>query len=299
MEETIDSSSSSTRLSADDTLNSSIRPKDVQNGTTALSKITSTVYFLQPGDKLSNDSPSAIIIFGWMGSPVRHMAKFVDYYSKTMFPGSPIILILTPPKYFITNEEQQKLSMKPAYTAFQSLNVGPDNVLVHVFSNGGLYAFRTFVSLTPTKSFTPRELVVDSAPGIATLRTTIIAFTVDVQNFFTRFILSIVLVVAYFTSRMRDRLLGRQSVWQILRKWLADENVVGKRAKRVYLYSDKDELVQNSSVEAHIKELKGKGYTLTSRNLGETRHVGHMRANPELYWSEILRAWKESSPGRV
>jgi Eukaryotic protein of unknown function (DUF829) len=230
-----------------------------------------------------------------MGAPIHHMAKFVDYYSQTMFPGSPIILVLTPPKHFIANEEQQKTYMKPAYTVYQSLNVGTDNVLVNIFSNGGVRAFRTFVSLTPTKSFTPRELVVDSAPGIPTLRIMIAAFTVDVQNPIVRFFLSIALAIVYFVFKMRNWLVGRPSIWQILRQWLADENVVGKRAKRVYLYSDKDELVQRHSVEAHIKELRGKGYTVACRNFGNTGHVGHMRANPELYWSEIFGAWKESS----
>ena len=38
--------------------------------------------------------------------------------------------------------------------------------------------------------------------------------------------------------------------------------------------------------------LKDRGYEATSRNFGETPHVGHMRANPELYWGEILGVWR-------
>ena len=80
---------------------------------------------------------------------------------------------------------------------------------------------------------------------------------------------------------------------EVLRLWLLDENSINKETKRVFLYSDKDELVQKESVEAHMLELKERGYHVTSRNFGKTRHVGHMRAFPQEYWSEIYDAWKE------
>ena len=78
-----------------------------------------------------------------------------------------------------------------------------------------------------------------------------------------------------------------------LRRWLGDENIIGKETKRVMLYSDNDQLVQKESVEWHVSELKMKGIPVSSINFGETKHVGHMRANPELYWGEVLRVWNE------
>src|SRR5271169_1887977 len=75
----------------------------VQNGSTGLSKLSSTVYFLQPAGKPAVGSPSAILIFSWMGAPLRHMTKFIDYYSQTMFPNSPIILVLSATNQFMAN----------------------------------------------------------------------------------------------------------------------------------------------------------------------------------------------------
>jgi Eukaryotic protein of unknown function (DUF829) len=264
-----------------------------QNGSTGLSKLSPTVYFLQPTGKPSIDSPSAILIFSWMGAPLRHMTKFIDYYSQTMFPNSPIILILSPKNQFMANEIERKKALGPAYTAYQSLNIQPDNVLVHIFSNGGVNGFRTFVSLTPTKSFSPKELVLDSAPGVATLKIYIVAFTVDIKNAIARFFLSIFRAMVYFWIVIRDWVLRREPILEALGRWLLEGSAIGKKTKRLFLYSDKDELIQKENVEEHIRQLKERGYPIRSRNFGKTRHVGHMRADPENYWSEILKVWKE------
>jgi hypothetical protein len=228
-----------------------------------------------------------------MGAPVRHMTKFIDYYSTQLFPGTPIILALTPTTKFLAAERERQRDMQPAVTAFQSLNIPSNNILVHTFSNGGVSALRTFMSLLPREQeFSPRELVVDSAPGTAKLTSTVAAFTADVKNPVMKFILSIFLGVMYCALAFKTWVLGREPILHELRRWLGDENVIGKKTKRVVLYSDGDQLVQKESVEWHVSELKRKGISVDSTNFGETRHVGHMRVNPELYWGEILRVWK-------
>jgi Eukaryotic protein of unknown function (DUF829) len=265
----------------------------VQNGATGLSKLSSTVYFHRAAGRPSNNSPSAILLFGWMGAPIRHMMKFVDYYSQTIFPGTPIILVLAPRNQVIAKQEKRKRALKPAYIAYQSLDIQPENTLVHIFSNGGVNNFRDFVSLTPSNSFSPREMIMDSAPGIATLGMVIAAFTVDIKNPISRFFMSILLTILFLLLKLKDWALGQESILHRQRRWLVDGNGIGKTTKRVFLYSDMDELVQKDSVEEHIRDLKERGYPVRSRNFGMTRHVGHMRANPEEYWSEILKGWKE------
>jgi hypothetical protein len=220
------------------------------------------------------------------------MSKFVEYYSQTLFPGSPIILVLSPTNQFMAKEEERKKELQPAYTAFQSLDVSPDKTLVHLFSNGGFNALRTFVSLTPTNSFTPRELVLDSAPGTASFGGAVAAFTADVQNPIMKFLISILVGTMYIGMVIKSWLFREEPILNKLTRWLGEGKSIGTGAELVYLYSDADALVQSSSVEAHIRHMKDSGYTVTSRNFGATRHVGHMRANPELYWSEILGAWK-------
>lgn len=191
----------------------------------------------------------------------------------------------------MAKDQELKKMMEPAYSAYQALNVQPDNVLVHIFSNGGVHSFRTFVSLIPSKSIAPRVLVMDSAPGTMTMATTIAAFTADIKNPFILFLASIFLTILYLWMKFKDWMMGKEPILDELKRWLVDGNAIGEKTNRVFLYSDVDELVQQESVESHIRDLEEKGYPVKSRNFGKTRHVGHMRANPEEYWSEILEAW--------
>ena len=77
------------------------------------------------------------------------------------------------------------------------------------------------------------------------------------------------------------------------RAWFVDGKAIDETTKRLFLYSDEDDLVQSEFVEEVIKELEDKGFPVWSRNFGQTRHVGHMRAKPQEYWGEIARVWKE------
>jgi Eukaryotic protein of unknown function (DUF829) len=265
---------------------------DLKNTAPGLEKLSPTVYFSPSRGRPGKDAPSAILIFAWMGAPIRHMTKFIEYYSQTMFPNSPIILVLQTTKQFMANEQNRRKDLLPAFTAYQSLNVTADNVLVHLFSNGGINSFRTFVQMMDGKSFSPRELVVDSAPGIPSVSTAVAAFTADIKNPFVLYFMSVVLRLMFLALSMKYWLIGGEPIILELRRWLADEHAVGKKTNRVYLYSDGDALVEKDSVESHIDELKEKGFHVSCRNFGQTRHVGHMRANPEVYWAEILEVWK-------
>jgi Eukaryotic protein of unknown function (DUF829) len=276
-------------------------PKPVSNGIdtsiknefTKLTKLNSTIYFLPGSNQRATESPSAIILCGWMGAPLRHLSKFVDYYAQVMFPGTPIILILTHNNKFFAADSERHKDMQPAVTAYQSLGIDSSNVLVHVLSNGGVNALKTFVSLLPSNSFTPKVLVVDSAPGVGSMSSAVNAFTADIKSPAKRFFFSIFVVFWFIVLVAQDVVMRREPKLVGLKRWLEDENEVGKKTKRVYMYSDIDHLSQKDSVEGHVDELRRKGFLYTSTNFGNSRHVGHLRSNPELYWSQILGAWTE------
>lgn len=228
-----------------------------------------------------------------MGAPVRHLSKFIDYYHKELFPDSPIILVLSTPHGFFAKSDTRASLLEPAYTAFKSLHIDPSNVLVHIFSNGGLNVFHIFVSLTPTKSFSPRMLVVDSAPGKATLRGGIKALTIDIKGGVKRFFMAIFIGFILCLIQLKDKLVGNGSLIDRRKAWLVDGEAIDKTTKRLFLYSDGDELVQSEVVREVVKDLENKNFPVWSRNFGETRHVGHMRAKPTEYWSEIVKIWNE------
>jgi hypothetical protein len=269
-----------------------------ENGTTtnALKKISPTVYFLR-GDESKQQpatAPSAILLFAWMGAPLRHMTKFIDYYSKSHFPGSPIILVLSPTNEYMAKKSIRQKALQPAASLFQSLNVSHDRVLVHTFSNGGINALRTFLScLQGETTFEPKMLVIDSAPGTSSLGGATNAFTAHIKSRIWKYLMRFVVGVLYILLVIRETILRRQPMLEEMRSWLTDGNAIGKKTRLVYLYSEKDELVERKSVESNIRDMRDRGYEVRSRNFGASRHVGHMRANPELYWSEILGVWKE------
>lgn len=260
-----------------------------------LTKITSTVYYHTPQTKPIPTSPSAILLFAWMGAPIRHMTKFAEYYSQTLFPGTPIIVILNPANSFFAGDQKRK-AILPAVTAYQALGITSSNVLVHIFSNGGLNAFRTFVELTPEKMFTPPLLILDSAPGRQTLVSALKAFTADFRNPVAKLVVSVLLTMVFGYMWFMDLIFRREPMLDGLRRWLNDEKAIGKETRRLYLYSDKVEMVQSEDVQMHVQQATDRGYLVKARNFGASPHVGHMRANPEMYWEEIAKAWKEKMP---
>jgi hypothetical protein len=256
-----------------------------------LTKITSTVYRHSPAPNIrpSPSAPGAILLFGWMGAPIRYMTKFAEYYSKTLFPGTPIIVILSPAASFFSRERLRH-DIQPAVTTFQALEIPASNVLVHIFSMGGVNALKTFMGLCPS-TFSPRLLVLDSAPAKQTLSGGIRAFTADFRNPVIKFVMKILLFVGFSCLMLIDLLLRRQPMLDGLGRWLNE--AVGKETRRLYLYSDGDELVLRKDVENSIAQAREKGYSVKAKSFGGSPHVGHMRANPELYWREIVESWKE------
>jgi hypothetical protein len=283
------------KLVESDSTSSSSSSSLRQNGTTSsLTKITPTIYFLAGDEaKQSPSSPSAILIFAWMGAPLRHMSKFIEYYSQSYFPGSPIILVLSPTNEFMSRKYIRQKALQPAASLFQSLNIPQNRLLVHIFSNGGINALRTFISVLPEGKLEPKVLVIDSAPGTSSMTSAVKAFTAHIKNRLWKYLMRFVVGIMYLFLVLRETIMRRQPFIEEMRAWLTHGNAIGKKTKLVYLYSDKDELVGRRSVESNIRDMKDRGYEVKSRNFGETPHVGHMRANPEVYWSEILGVWRE------
>jgi hypothetical protein len=224
------------------------------------------------------------------------MSKFIEGY-QFLFPKSPLLLILSPANQFMLPDVKRQEIMLPAYAMFKSLDILPHNTLLHSFSNGGINALRTFTSLVPGGEFPARVLVVDSAPGRSSLSRAMRAFTMDVRSPLRKFLLQTVILVLYIGNLFSEWLLRKENRILTIRRYLTTGGAVGPGTRRLYLYSDADDLVQKESVESHVREMKDLGYNVRSRNFGSTRHVGHMRANPELYWQEVLGVWKDYTEG--
>ena len=197
-------------------------------------------------------------------------------------------------KQFLASEKEQRKMLGPAVTAYLSLHATPERVLVHVCSNGGVATLRTIVQSLPAgELFKPKVLIVDSAPGVSSMKGAIIALTAEIRSPFWKFLASIFVRPFFWYIGLKNWILRRDNVLESLRKWLLlEEGGIGKETKRLYIYSDKDALSSKEAVESHLADVTRKGFDVTSKNFGETRHVGHMRANPDLYWEEVIKRWK-------
>ena len=220
------------------------------------------------------------------------MSKFIEYYSKTLFPGTPIILVLSPQNQFFDKHEIRQKRMQAAYDTYKALNVRPQDTLVHIFSMVGVNALRTFVSLTPTKTFPAKVLVVDSAPGVESIWVAMTAFTADMKSRLARLFFSFLIGVRFVVAWLWGWIIRRPRMFTILFRFITESGAIGKDTRRLYLYSTADQLAPGFFVERHIKEVRDLGYNVKAKNFGQTRHVGHMRANPKLYWEEIEGVWK-------
>ena len=220
------------------------------------------------------------------------MSKFIEYYSKTLFPGTPIILVLSPQNQFFDKHKIRQRRMQAAYDTYKALNVRPQDTLVHIFSMGGVNALRTFVSLTPTNTFPAKVLVIDSAPGTDSIWAAMKAFTANMKSRLARLCFSILIAVWFSVGWLWEWIIGRQRMSTRLYKFMTESGAIGKETRRLYLYSTADELAPGVFVEKQIKELRDLGYNVKAKNFGKTGHVGHMRANPKVYWEEVEGVWK-------
>ena len=73
----------------------------------------------------------------------------------------------------------------------------------------------------------------------------------------------------------------------------SETQVIRKEARRVYVYSDADDVIWSKDVETHAKLAESKGFDVRREKWTGSLHVGHMRADPERYWDVVWRAWKD------
>lgn len=79
------------------------------------------------------------------------------------------------------------------------------------------------------------------------------------------------------------------------RTWLNDLDIVDKNAKRMYLYSEEDEVIDWRDVEKHAKEAQEKGISVVTIKEVKGGHVQHAVCNKRQYWMSVTELWANSS----
>ncbi|TVY16698.1 hypothetical protein LARI1_G003900 [Lachnellula arida] len=247
--------------------------------------------------------PTTIIFCAWMGiSPKsRYLNSFYNHYH-SLYPSARIISVLSNNSFFSWTSTAARLDLhRPIVSAIET-DPNPQskrNILVHVMSNGGALGFVDTCKLYKEKTGAELKLkgiVFDSAPGQYTFSSAYYGIS---QNFPKGMLWY---PIAAF-SWVALALLGRTSLGPCVRiegsrSALNDFEVVDENAKRVYIYSDSDGVVNWQSVEAHAHDAETKGFGTGNLMLEKWQgsgHIQHMLKDSDRYWSVVTQLWSSCS----
>ena len=62
-------------------------------------------------------------------------------------------------------------------------------------------------------------------------------------------------------------------------------------ARRLYLYSEADKMVDYRAIEAHAADAKAKGFDVKLEKFVGSPHVAHARADEKAYWGAVRELW--------
>ena len=152
---------------------------------------------------------------------------------------------------------------------------------------------------TPPASALPQSAVIlDSCPGEGGLQVTRRAFANAVRNpilrrltsaFITFFYIYIVLAYRLFGKKPRILKMRTTLNKYLLLPWFS------KHTPRLYLYSQADEMVPWTEVEAHAEEARKAGLDVRMERFEGSPHVAHARTDPERYWSAVKKVWEDAT----
>ncbi|KAK7214310.1 hypothetical protein V2G26_021488 [Clonostachys chloroleuca] len=158
-------------------------------------------------------------------------------------------------------------------------------ILPHVFSNGGS-AMLGKLRDAYGANFPAHVTIFDSCPGIK--------HPTSDPNAVTPGMSPLVKVIAYPVCSLLVVLystcfIGREDSFVY---YLRIHNEVISEARRVYIYSDTDQIVDSHAVVKHAAAAKEKGYHVRLEKFLGIKHIMHMRDDKERYWKINRETWE-------
>lgn len=268
-------------------------------------KLGPSVYMQDPSDSTGKDRPLIFIAF-WMNAPPRALAKYVVEYRR-IAPSARIIFIRSSSNDFFLRSaaRAQRNRVTPAVDAIRAFATPENPVFMHLFSNGGLSGTTHMLQAHYQATGKPlpiSSMIIDSAPGTATLAAAVRAFSFALPRMcILRLISKSFLWMSLILFKMMQTITRSPDPISLARKVINDTSLVqAVKAKgiptRCYIYSDADELVDWHDVEKHASESEACGWVVRRERFQGTPHVGHMRTSPDRYWA-IVKEYLNPSIG--
>lgn len=272
-------------------------------------QLDSCVYLYKPtSPSKSSDAaaPELVILCTWMLAQPTHITKYIKGY-QNLYPSASILMIRSGPLDFVYRGRggmERRLKAAVAVVRSSILSSATQDstpkAILQVFSNGGsLQAATLFRAYQKTTGdvFPLHTTVLDSCPGRATFY---VAFRVLLLPFggqpsYIRLPVTAFLYITFGLWWLIMFALRMENPFETLWQGLNDEEQV-KETRRVYVYSDADNMVPWQDIEDHAAEARIQRFNVELEKFKGSGHVAHVRiGNGGRYWGIIDEQWKKSA----
>ncbi|EAW08460.1 TMEM53 family protein [Aspergillus clavatus NRRL 1] len=271
-------------------------------------RLSPSVYFQDPDGSaaLSEQFPIVIVLAFWMNASPRALVKYVIEYRR-LAPSARIIFILSSSSDFMlhTSKKAQQARLVPAVEAIRASTAPEAPVFLHIFSNGGVSSTTHLLAAykrATGHSLRVSSMIIDSAPGKATISAALKAFSFALPKMWLlRYLSQFLLYVFLVVGSLVRKLTRTSDAVSIARDAINDRHLLqgsgpNDSPKRCYIYSDADELANWQDVETHAYDAQSKGWVVQREKFIGSAHVCHMRSDPERYWGIVKGYLKPFNP---
>ncbi|KAI0019796.1 hypothetical protein F4780DRAFT_744880 [Xylariomycetidae sp. FL0641] len=280
-----------------------------------MNKVTQFVYIYEPTredaqQEGSHGDPKLILVGSWMDAQDAHIAKYLAHYQQR-YPTSKVLLV----KFFMKEAFSASLADKavqPAVTYLRSLldsgflSAAPSRpeVMVHLFSNGGMTTLRNIYLNFRQQTKQPFPLhcaIYDSCPGYPSFVTGYNAFILSFKKGIMRMLAApcVVLLLAanwiwYNPLKFLSlRVTGEHFLVKNAR--LHNDRDLVRQTNRTYIYGNADPMVDWRHIAHHSKQAAARGFAVRDEVFDNSPHVAHMRTNSSRYWEVVAETWNKVS----
>lgn len=268
-------------------------------------------------------------MFGWLNAKPQHLAKFIWEY-QTIFPDSAILVIQSHLQH-LPRPDIAQADVKPAINVLREIlgetsTPVPENnealkpeLLVHLFSNGGsctlYYHFTQLYQAHVQRSLPHRVTILDSAPSTRFAYNEVLAGVIlslpPSGDRETVQLPAAQRLCASLDARFRELGPGEDYMCQ----WAEQLNDPGQahEARRLYLYSDMDNVNPRWGIESHADKAEARGFVVRRELFLGSNHISRSyflvydssklgagsltfdgtdsRNQPERYWRAVKEIW--------
>ncbi|KAF6822553.1 hypothetical protein CMUS01_11043 [Colletotrichum musicola] len=267
----------------------------------AFTSLGNNIFLYEPAEpRAANDnSPGLVVLCTWLGgSTTRRVGKYVAGY-RALFPHAKILLIRTVfADISLRSFASIRARLAPARDVIiESLQNGAE-IMMHVFSHGGC---NTAIQLADAVAEKAGGLmreglrvgVFDCCPGDGSFANAYEAASLSLPESMAAPVRVVGKAVAYMGVAGITAL--QKSGWMAsiedMRQRLNEEDLFGKRARRLYLFSKGDRVVPERCVREHIREARGQGYDVGGVSFKRSEHCALVTEDAGRYWGAVKSCW--------